>query len=214
MHDQPAQEDSVSEEINPEGAKASGVNPAHDGLSRPVARPLGEAGAAEAGAAEAGAEGRPGPSAEIRRAQVSVRRSPRYGRFIAIVIGIFIVASFFGTFLLPVGGDYTQAQVFGYLVLLSAALGLPVGSLIALAFDRALKRTARTLAAERTDIRGIASNGTPAAEGRGIASNGSAVAEGRGGAPAAGGPPSRGGAPAPRRETPGDGRTTASETSE
>lgn len=96
--------------------------------------------------------GRPGHE-DVRHAHVQVRRIPRYGRFIGGTIGVLIVASFFATYLLPVGGDYTHAQVLGYLVLTSVAFGLPIGSVIALALDRLLAHTARTLVAEQIALR-------------------------------------------------------------
>jgi hypothetical protein len=93
------------------------------------------------------------PRATVKRTAVRVRRAPRYGRFIGGTIGLFVVVSFFSAYIAaPVGGDYTRSQVFGYLVLVSIALGLPVGSLVALALDRLLARSARTVVAEQTGV--------------------------------------------------------------
>jgi len=87
------------------------------------------------------------------RSEVTVRRSPRYGRFVITTIVIFVIASFFLTYSRPAVGQFSSNQVFGYMILVSIVFGIIVGSILALVIDKLMGRTARTVLAEKTDAR-------------------------------------------------------------
>ena len=87
------------------------------------------------------------------RAEVTVRRSPRYGRFMIVGVVIFAIVAFVLAYGLPRQGNYNPSQVFGYLLLVGIVLGVTLGGLVALALDRSAARSARTVAADRLDAR-------------------------------------------------------------
>lgn len=94
----------------------------------------------------------PEPRATIheRTETVRLRRAPKYGVFIGLGAALGILTAMILTFVydgtaLPTasGVQYSQSQVFGFLALIGVSLGVVLGGLIALLFDRALGRRAR-----------------------------------------------------------------------
>lgn len=86
---------------------------------------------------------------EVSSDTVTVRRAPKYGRFMTLGAGLGAIVALVLTLaftpeqseFVPVGFD--GGQVFGFLLLICASIGLALGALVALAFDRAMaKRTA------------------------------------------------------------------------
>lgn len=83
---------------------------------------------------------------------VRVRRSPRYFRFMIVGVVVCVIVAFILTYSFPQGAGYDRNSVFGYLVLVAIALGVALGSLVAIVADRLSARTARTVTANRIVI--------------------------------------------------------------
>jgi hypothetical protein len=85
---------------------------------------------------------------------VTVRRAPRYGRFITLgallgaVVALVLTFAFSGQ---PVEGTlspgFDKGQVFGFLLLVCAAIGATLGAVVALVIDRTSARRAKSVAA-------------------------------------------------------------------
>ncbi len=88
---------------------------------------------------------------------VTVRRSPRYFRFMLAGAIVFAVVALILTFAFPANPTYDRAQVFGFLLLAGVAVGVAVGSLVALMLDRATSKRAKTVRADRLDVRVVSS---------------------------------------------------------
>ncbi|MFV0320704.1 MAG: potassium transporter Trk [Microbacterium sp.] len=78
---------------------------------------------------------------------VAVRRSPKYGVFLALGAALGVLAAMILTFAFD-GNDfaadngavYTDGQVFGFLALVGIAVGLIVGGVVAIILDRVVGR--------------------------------------------------------------------------
>jgi len=85
---------------------------------------------------------------------VTVRRAPRYGRFItlgAIVGAIVALILTFGFSGEPVEGElieFDKGQVFGFLLLVCGTIGAALGAVVALIIDRASARRTRSVTVE------------------------------------------------------------------
>ena len=95
----------------------------------------------------------PDEQATVTEDTVTVRRSPRYFRFMFAGVVVFALVALALTFAVPENPTYTRAQVFGFLLIAAIALGVAAGSLVALALDRAANRRAKTVQADRLDVR-------------------------------------------------------------
>jgi hypothetical protein len=91
---------------------------------------------------------------------VRVRRAPKYGVFLVMgaALGVFVAMiltfAFDGTERVSAAGvEYGQVQVFGFLALIGVAVGLAVGGAVALLFDRALTRRARSVSVDHERTR-------------------------------------------------------------
>ncbi len=86
---------------------------------------------------------------------VTVRRAPRYGRFIVLgaivgaLVALILTFAFSGQ---PaddqLGLGFDKGQVFGFLLLLCGTIGAALGAVAALLFDRSSERRARSMTAE------------------------------------------------------------------
>lgn len=79
--------------------------------------------------------------------EVIVRRSPRYLRFfiMGIVLGLIVALGL--TVGMPVNGQYSLIQIFGFVALISCAVGGAFGLVAALVLDRVMsKKTVRAIA--------------------------------------------------------------------
>ncbi len=85
--------------------------------------------------------------------EVRVERSPRYARFMLAGVLIFAVISLILTFGFPQGKGYDAGQVFGFLLLFGSIAGVALGAVVAIIIDRVAGRRARTILADRIDVR-------------------------------------------------------------
>ncbi len=112
-------------------------------------------GAESTSAAPAGAETAvPTETAEptetvLDETTVTVRRSPRYFHFMIVGAVAGAIAALILTFAFPTNAEFDRGQVFGFLLLAGVAFGVAIGCLLALALDRASRRTASTVVADR-----------------------------------------------------------------
>lgn len=92
-------------------------------------------------------------------ANVTVQRSPRYLRFFFAGIALGVVVALILTVSFPADPQFSQTQVFGFLVIFTGIGGGVLGLVFALIVDRIYSRHVITTAAERTSV-----NEAPAAE--------------------------------------------------
>jgi hypothetical protein len=115
-----------------------------------------EPAAAEPAAAEQAAE------ETVTSAQVRVRRSPRYFRFMIAGAVLFAIVALILTYSFPENPTYDRGSVFGFLLAICATIGVALGAVVALVLDRATARRARTVQADRIDVR-VPEPGSPPA---------------------------------------------------
>ncbi len=77
---------------------------------------------------------------DVTSDSVTVRRAPRYGRFITVGAIVGAVVALILTFVFPENEEFDRGQVFGFLVIACAAIGVALGALVALLLDRASAR--------------------------------------------------------------------------
>ncbi len=96
----------------------------------------------------------PTPEQEGVRSEdrVSVRRSPKYPRFIVLGAGVGAVVTYIVTALYPVDPAVGFGALFGYFVLFGVPIGAALGGLLAIVLDVVGTRRARQLTAERTSV--------------------------------------------------------------
>ena len=93
---------------------------------------------------------------------VTVRRAPRYGRFIALgvvvgaIVALILTFTFSGEPASPeLGLDFDRGQVFGFLLLLCGVIGAALGAVVALLIDRSTARRAKSVVAEHSSTHHI-----------------------------------------------------------
>ena len=86
---------------------------------------------------------------------VTVRRAPRYGRFITLgaalgaVVALILTFAFSGQPADPaLELEFDKGQVFGFLLLVCGTLGAALGAVVALIIDRASARRTRSVTVE------------------------------------------------------------------
>ncbi|MFK4759571.1 potassium transporter Trk [Microbacterium sp. ZW T5_45] len=90
--------------------------------------------------------------------EATVRHVPRYGVFmgIGVVLGVIaaIILTFTGSFEESQALDvvYPAGQVFGFLLLWTAPIGLALGGLVAIVLERVARRRDRVVRVERETI--------------------------------------------------------------
>lgn len=83
---------------------------------------------------------------------VTVRRVPRYPRFILLGAGLGAIVAYILTAAFPIDPLVGFAALFGYFALIGISAGAAIGGLIAIALDTVATRRAKTLGAERTVV--------------------------------------------------------------
>lgn len=95
--------------------------------------------------------------------KVSVRRSPRYWRFLIIGVFVGIVVALILTFAFPANPDYSLTQVFGFLLLVSGVVFGALALFIGLIIDRSMTKRMKIVAADRVDVHPAGPHPTDAA---------------------------------------------------
>lgn len=106
---------------------------------------------------EPGAGGRiePFETTDVTSDTVSVRRSPRYPRFLALGAVVGVIAALILTVAFPDNDEFDKGQVFGFLMLACGTVGVALGALVALVIDRALGRRAASVTMEHSSTHRI-----------------------------------------------------------
>ena len=86
------------------------------------------------------------------RDQVRVRRAPKYSAFLTFGGGIGAIVAFILTASNRVDPEVGFLQMFLFLALFGVTIGMLVGGVAALAFERAYARRATTVTAERSEM--------------------------------------------------------------
>ena len=94
------------------------------------------------------------PRESVSEDRVTVRRAPKYGRFLILGAGAGVIAAYVGTALFPVDPDVGFAGTFGFFLVIAAPAGVALGALIAIGFDAIASRRAKQYSAERTTVDG------------------------------------------------------------
>jgi len=75
---------------------------------------------------------------------VTIRRSPRYFRFLLLGVILGALAALIPAFGTPESAEFSRGQVFGFFLLMFGTVGLAVGATVALLLDRAWRRRVGT----------------------------------------------------------------------
>ena len=89
---------------------------------------------------------------EVERDTMTVRRAPRYSRFMTLGALVGAVVALILTMSFPANDEFDRGQVFGFLLLACATIGLALGALVALLIDRATARRAKSVTVEHETI--------------------------------------------------------------
>jgi len=89
----------------------------------------------------------------VTPAEVRVRRSPRYFRFMITGAVIFAIVALVLTYAFPENPTYDRGSVFGFLLAIGVIVGVALGAVVALVIDRLTARRARSVQADRIDVR-------------------------------------------------------------
>jgi hypothetical protein len=102
------------------------------------------------------------PSGESAgRRRVAVRRSPKYGNFATVGALLGAVAAFVLTVAIPQDfeyarakgfAEYSQLQIFGFLLLIFLVIGIGLALTVAILLDRRSSRRSRIVEADRVDV--------------------------------------------------------------
>ncbi|MFT4230564.1 MAG: potassium transporter Trk [Microbacterium sp.] len=91
--------------------------------------------------------------------EARVRRSPRYGVFLALGAALGVLTAMILTFafdgnerVADNGAVYSDGQVFGFLALVGIAAGLLVGGLVAILLDRVVGRRTKTVRVDHETV--------------------------------------------------------------
>lgn len=96
----------------------------------------------------------PGETVErVDRRTVTVRRSPRYFRFMFTGAVLGVLGALVLTLVFPPQSDFTTWQVFGFLLLGFSCLGIGFGAGVAVVLDWITGRRSPTLEADRVRLR-------------------------------------------------------------
>jgi H+/Cl- antiporter ClcA len=105
-------------------------------------------------------EPRQDPAPDVEQT-VRLRRSPRYGVFLVFgaLVGVLVAAiltfAYDGSsYVSPnTGVEYSREQVFGFVALVCAPIGLVIGGVVALVFERTVGRRIREVRADHATVR-------------------------------------------------------------
>lgn len=92
------------------------------------------------------------PERSTVEAEVTVRRIPKYSRFLALGAGLGAIVTFILTASFPADPAIGFGPLFGYFLIYGVPAGVVFGALVALGLDLLLRRRARAATAERTIV--------------------------------------------------------------
>ena len=87
----------------------------------------------------------PGPEKIVSEEAVTIRRSPRYFRFMVAGACVGLIVALVLTVLFPEPAGFSFGQVFGFLAIVWIAVGVGGGSIVALLLDRVRSKRTRTV---------------------------------------------------------------------
>jgi hypothetical protein len=105
----------------------------------------------------------PEPTQSSVETEVTVRRIPRYSRFLIIGAGLGAVITFILTASFPSDPKVGFGALFGYFLLFGMPAGVVIGAVVAILLDIGLNRRARTVMAERTTVDPLPDDDEPTA---------------------------------------------------
>ena len=79
----------------------------------------------------------------------TLHRAPRYTNFMILGAILGVLSALILTVIFPENAEFSQAQVFGFLLLAGVASGVGLGCLLALLLDRIVGRRSTTVVADR-----------------------------------------------------------------
>jgi hypothetical protein len=112
---------------------------------------------ASAGAAESA---EPALVSSMESGEVRIRRAPKYGPFLIIGGGIGATVTFILTMAFPVDPAVGFGALFGYFSLFGIPVGVALGALVALTFDRVSLRRSRAATVEHETVEPESHEGT------------------------------------------------------
>jgi hypothetical protein len=93
------------------------------------------------------------PDGPMDETEVSIRRAPRYARFLLAGAALGVIAALIATSVFPVDKNVGFGAMFGYLLLYGVPIGLAVGAATAVLLDRRATRRAGTVIAGKMSVR-------------------------------------------------------------
>jgi hypothetical protein len=93
------------------------------------------------------------PDGPMDETEVSIRRAPRYARFLLAGAALGVIAALVATSVVPVDKNVGFGAMFGYLLLYGVPIGLAVGATTAVLLDRRATRRAGTVIAGKMSVR-------------------------------------------------------------
>jgi len=92
------------------------------------------------------------PDGPIAETEVSIRRAPRYARFLLAGAALGVIAALVATSVFPVDPNVGFSAMFGYLLLYGVPVGLGLGAAIAVLLDRRASSRAATVIAGKMTV--------------------------------------------------------------
>jgi hypothetical protein len=92
------------------------------------------------------------PTGSTVESEVTVRRIPRYSRFLILGAGLGAVVTFILTASFPSDPKFGFGALFGFFLIFGVPLGVLLGAVLAIVLDAGLRRRARKVMAEHTTV--------------------------------------------------------------
>ncbi|MET3769789.1 hypothetical protein ABIB15_002493 [Marisediminicola sp. UYEF4] len=134
----------------PQGADPAGSTPQAGSTAPAGTDPEGAASDPAGRLASAGSS--PSNGGVTSEGSVTMRRAPRYPRFILLGAGLGAIVAYILTAAFPIDPLVGFAALFGYFALIGVSAGAAIGGLVAIALDTVATRRAKTMGAERTVV--------------------------------------------------------------